>query len=55
MQFYELNIFRVMNYSLYIVHKKHNDDKNWQSNQRKIANIIASARIILPADRKFLS
>ena len=33
--------------TLYIVYKKHDDDKNSRSNQRKIARIIASDPKIL--------
>ena len=47
MHFYELNICRVMIFCLYTVCKKHDDDENWQSNQRKIPSIIASDRVIL--------
>ena len=48
MQFYEINICQVMIFRLYSVHNKHElKKKNWQSNQRKITSIIASARIIL--------
>ena len=36
-----------MIFSLYTVYKNHDDDNNWRSNHRKIANIIASARIVL--------
>ena len=36
-----------MIFSLSPVYKKHDDDKNWQSNQRKTAGIIESARKIL--------
>ena len=36
-----------MIFSLYTVYKKYDDDKNWLSNQRKIASVIASVRIIL--------
>ena len=36
-----------MIFSLSPVYKKHDDDKNWQSNQRKKAGIIESARKIL--------
>ena len=47
MQFYETNICRIKIFSLHTFYKNHDDDKKWQSNQRKIENIIASARIIL--------
>ena len=36
-----------MIFSLYAVYKMHDDDKNWRSNERKIASTIASARAIL--------
>ena len=35
-----------MIFNLHTAYKKHEDDKNWRSNQRKIASIIACARII---------
>ena len=47
MRFYKINICQVMIFSLYIVYKKYNDDKNWRSNHRRIASIITSPRIIL--------
>ena len=47
LQFYEINIRTVMNFNLYDIFKKHDDDINWLSNQRKIASVIASAQIIL--------
>ena len=47
MQFYEINICRVMIFSLSIVYTKHIDDKNWLSKQSKITSIITSAWIIL--------
>ena len=37
----------IMNFRLYIIFNKHNDDKYWRSNQRKIGSVIARARIIL--------
>ena len=46
MQFYEINICQIINFWLYIVYNKHDDDKYWQSNKRKIENIITSALII---------
>ena len=46
MQFCEINIYEVMIFRLYTAYNK-TDKKNWQLNQRKIASIIASARIIL--------
>ena len=36
-----------MIFRFYIIYNKHDDDKNWQSHQRKTASIIASDRIIL--------
>ena len=47
MQFYEINICEIMIFKLYTVYNKHDDDENWRLSQRKIASIIASARIIL--------
>ena len=47
MQFYELNICRDMILSLETAYKMYDADKNWRSNQRKIANTVASAQIIL--------
>ena len=47
MHFYEINIYQILIFRLYTVYNNHDDDKNWQSNQRKIPSIIASARIIL--------
>ena len=47
MQFYEINICQVMIFRLYTVYNKHNDDKNWRSNHRKIASIIAFAPVWL--------
>ena len=41
-----------MTLNFYIVRKKRDDDKTWQSNQIKIASIIASARIIFTADNE---
>ena len=35
-----------MKFRLYTVYNKHDDDKNWRSDQRKIASDITSARII---------
>ena len=46
MQFYEINICWGIIVSLYAVYKKDHDDKNCQSNQTKIASIIASVWII---------
>ena len=37
----------MMIFRRYTVYNKHDDDKNWLSNQRKTVSIIASARIIL--------
>ena len=34
-------------FDLFTVYNKHHDDKNWRSNLRKIASIIANARTIL--------
>ena len=34
-------------FSLYPAYKKHDDDKQWESNQKRIASVIARARIIL--------
>ena len=42
MQFYEINACQVMIFRYYTVYNKHDDDKNWLSNQRKIESIIAS-------------
>ena len=36
MQFYEISICQYMIFKLYAVYNKHDDDKNWGSNQRKI-------------------
>ena len=36
-----------MIFSLYTVHKKHDDNKNWRSKNRKLTSIIINARIIL--------
>ena len=33
--------------NIYAVYKKHKNDENWRSNQRKITSFISSARIIL--------
>ena len=44
MQVYEVIDGQFMIFRLYTVYNKH---KNWQSNQRKIASSIGSARIIL--------
>ena len=46
MQFYEINICQVMIFRFYTVYNKHEMKKNGIQN-RKIANIIANARIIL--------
>ena len=49
MQFYEINSCQVITFRLYT---KHEMIKIWQSNERKITHIIASARIIsLPTVR----
>ena len=47
MQFYEINICRIMTFNLYNADKKNADDKNWPPSQIKVASIIASARKIL--------
>ena len=47
MQFYEINICQLTIFNLYTVHDKYDDDKNFWSNQRKIASIVASVQIIL--------
>ena len=47
MLFYEIHISLVMIFDVYIFYKKHDDDKNCQSNQRKFASIIAIDRIFL--------
>ena len=36
-----------MIFSLYTAYNKHENEKNWRSNQRKIASIITSDRTIL--------
>ena len=36
-----------MFFSLYIIFKKDDTDKNWRSNHRKFVSIIASTRIML--------
>ena len=42
-----------MIFSLYTAYKKHNMDKNWRSNQNKIASIFASAgTILLPTETR---
>ena len=43
----ELILYAVLCNWHYIVYKKHDGDKNWRSNQRKIASSIPSTRIIL--------
>ena len=56
MQFYEIYICQIMIFRPNTVYNKHCDTKNWRSNQRKIASIIASAQIILlpTVDRLFI-
>ena len=40
MQFYEINICRVIIFCLYTVYKKYKNDINWRSNNKKIASSI---------------
>ena len=40
MQFYDVEICRVMIISFGTLYTKHDDGKNWRPNQRKIARII---------------
>ena len=47
MQFYEINVCRVVIFMHYTVYKKHDDDKNADQTREKIASIFASPGIIL--------
>ena len=52
MQFYEINVCRVMIFNLHAVYKKRDNEGNWLSNQKIIASIIASTqKILLPSIR----
>ena len=44
MQFYEINICRLIIFKKYFVYKKHEMIKNWQSNLIQFENIIACAQ-----------
>ena len=47
MQFYEINIYKFMIFTLYTVYNKHKMLKTGNETRKKIARIIANARIIL--------